>query len=271
MNAIALDLGFIQIYWYSIIIFIALFIGGSFAIYEGKKFNIVEDFMINLLFWGVPIATIGSRLYYVLFNFTYYKNNPIEIMKVWEGGLAIHGAMIAGFIWLVMYTRRYKVNTLRMLDITTVSLLLGQAIGRWGNFFNQEAHGYEVSKAFLERLYIPNFIIEGMNIYGRYYHPTFLYESLWSFLGFLILIIYKRYRYLKIGELTGIYLMWYSLGRFFIETLRTDSLMFYNFRVAQLVSVALFIIGAILFISRRRQSRFANLYNERNSNDEVKF
>lgn len=271
MNAIALDLGFIQIYWYSIFIFIALFVGGAFAIYEGKKYHIVEDFTINLLFWGVPISVIGARLYYILFNYSYYRNNPMDIIKLWEGGLAIHGVIIAGFIWLFIYTKKYKVNSMRMLDIVVVSLILGQAIGRWGNFFNQEAHGVEVTRAFLEKLYIPNFVIEGMNIFGKYYHPTFLYESAWSFIGFIFLIIYRNYRYLKIGELTGIYLMWYSVGRFFIEFLRTDSLMIGDFKVAQLVSIALFIIGTILFINRRRQSRFENLYNERNSKDEVKF
>ncbi len=271
MNAIALDLGFIQIYWYSVLIFIALFIGGILAINEGKKHNILDDFIVNLLFWGIPIAVIGARLYYVLFNLSYYQSNPIDIIKVWEGGLAIHGAIIAGVLWVIIYTIRYKVNTFRMLDIVSISLILGQAIGRWGNFFNKEAHGYEVTRTYLANLHLPNFIIEGMNIYGKYYHPTFLYESLWSFIGFIGLILYRNYRYIKIGELTAIYLMWYSVGRFFIEGLRTDSLMWHGYRVAQLVSIILFIIGLIILMIRRRGSRFSNLYHEGDNRHEIQF
>ncbi|MGI6324953.1 MAG: prolipoprotein diacylglyceryl transferase [Bacilli bacterium] len=271
MNGVALDLGIIQIHWYSVFLFLALLIGGTLAINEGRKYNIVDDFIINLIFWGVPIGAIGARLYYVLFNYQYYQDNPIDILKIWEGGLAIHGALIAGTLWVIVYTIRYKVNTFRMLDIAVVSMLLGQAVGRWGNFFNQEAHGYEVSRSFLEKLYIPGYIIEGMNIYGKYYHPTFLYESLWSFVGFIFLIIYRHYKYLKIGELTGIYLMWYSVGRFFIEYLRTDSLMWHDFRVAQIASVILFIIGLIIVIVKKRGSRFDNLYHGKELKDEIKF
>ena len=128
-----------------------------------------------------------------------------------------------------------------------------------------------MSKTFLQNLHIPKFIIDGMNIYGKYYHPTFFYESLWAFIGFIILLLYRNYRYLKIGELTVLYLMWYSLGRFFIETLRTDSLMWGNFRVAQLVSVVLFAIGLIIFIVCRKGARFSNLYNEGNKTNEIKF
>jgi phosphatidylglycerol:prolipoprotein diacylglycerol transferase len=267
MNPVALDLGFIQIYWYSIIILFALFIGGAFVIKEGERFGISEDFFINLMFWGFPFSLLGARLYYVAFNFNYYKANPIEIIKIWEGGLAIHGAIIVGLLWFIYYSKKNKVHTMRLLDISAVGLLIGQSIGRWGNFMNQEAYGGEVTRRFLEGLFLPNFIIEGMHINGAYYHPTFLYESLWTFIGFIILIIYRRYKYLKIGELTGLYFMWYSLGRFFIEAFRTDSLMFYNFRVAQIVSVILFIFGLILFIVKRKGSRFENLYREVDKGD----
>ncbi len=271
MNSIALDLGFIQIYWYSIIIFTAIFISGTLIIKESYKHNILDDFVVNMLFWGVILAVVGARIYYVLFNLPYYKNNIIDIVKIWEGGLAIHGAIIVGALWIIIYTTRYKLNALKMLDIVGVNLLLGQAIGRWGNFFNQEAHGYEVSRNFLERLYIPNFIIEGMNIYGKYYHPTFLYESIWTVAGFIFLILYRRNKYLKIGQLTAIYLMWYSIGRFFIEIFRTDSLMIGDFRVAQIMSVILFMVGLIIFILGKKGSRLTNLYHERESKDEIKF
>jgi phosphatidylglycerol---prolipoprotein diacylglyceryl transferase len=262
MNQIALDLGFIQIYWYSIFIFIALFIGGSLAIKEAKKFNIPEDFIVNMLFWGIPLAIIGARGYYVAFNWNYYSVNIIDIFKIWEGGLAIHGGILLCLIWILIYTKKYSINTLRILDISVISLIIGQAIGRWGNFFNQEAYGIATTQEFLQKLHIPNFIINGMNIDGVYYQPTFLYESLWTFLGFLILILIRKYRYLKLGHLTSLYLMWYSFGRFFIESLRTDSLMLGQFRIAQLVSMILFVIGLVVFISISRGSRFNNLYNE---------
>lgn len=262
MNSVALDLGFIQIYWYSIIILFALFIGGALAIKEGRKFGISDDFFTNLMFWGFPLSLLGSRLYYVAFNYNYYKANPIEIIKVWEGGLAIHGAIMVGLLWFIFYSKKNRVNTMRLLDISAVSLLIGQSIGRWGNFMNQEAHGGAVTRSFLEGLFLPKFIIEGMCINGIYYHPTFLYEALWTFIGFVVLIIYRRYKYLKIGELTGLYFMWYSVGRFFIEILRTDSLMWHNFRVAQIASIILFVAGLILFIVKRRGSRFENLYHD---------
>ena len=146
--------------------------------------------------------------------------------------------------------------------MAVVPLILAQAIGRWGNFFNSEAHGTAVSYATLEQLHIPGFIIDGMNINGLYYHPTFLYESLWCLLGFIVLLIVRRYKYLKKGMLTCIYIMWYSFGRFFIETLRTDSLMIGAFKQAQILSVVLFIVALGIFMILSRKSRFEDLYNE---------
>lgn len=267
MNPIALDLSFFQIYWYSVFIFIALFIGGSLAIKEAKKFDISEDFVINMLFWGVPIAIIGARAYYVFFNWNYYSTNIIDMFKIWEGGLAIHGGILLCTAWIIFYANKYKIKTLRILDITVVGLIIGQSIGRWGNFFNQEAYGIATNKEFLQNLHIPNFIIQGMNIDGIFYQPTFLYESLWTLLGFLVLIIIRKYRYLKLGQLTSIYLMWYSLGRFFIESLRTDSLMLGQFKMAQVISIALFAIGLIIYLIVSRGSRFNSLYNEREQNN----
>ena len=149
-----------------------------------------------------------------------------------------------------------------MTDIIAVSLLLGQAIGRWGNFFNQEAHGTEVTLEFLQKFIPFQFIIDGMNINGVYYHPTFLYESLWCFLGFILLLIVRRFKYLKIGQLTGLYLFWYGMGRFFIEGLRTDSLMLGDFRVAQIVSIACMVIGAIIIVVRGAGFKLEGRYNQ---------
>lgn len=271
MNNIIIDLGVFRITYYSVLILLGVFLGGTLIIREANKFKINLDFVANLIFWLVIVGMIGARVYYVAFNWSYYEDNILEIFKLWEGGLAIHGAIIAGFIFLCFYASKYKVRILRLSDIMVVGLILGQAVGRWGNFFNQEAYGSEVTRSFLEKLYIPDFIIEGMNIYGKYYHPTFLYESLWCFLGFIVLLLVRRYQYLKVGQLTGIYFMWYSAGRIFIESLRIDSLMIYSFKMAQVVSVVLFLIGLIIFVEKGRGSRFENRYQEREITGEIKF
>ncbi len=272
MSKYLLDLGFFQISWYSVFILIGIFVGGTLLLREAKKFDINEDFLSNLVFWTVVFGIIGARLYFVFFNYDYYKNNLIDIIKTWEGGLAIHGGIIFGFIFIAIYTWKYKVKLFRILDIAVPGLIIGQAIGRWGNFFNQEAFGSEVSKTFLENLHLPQFIIDGMYINGSYYHPTFLYESLWCLIGFVIILLIRRfYKYLKRGQLTGIYLMWYSLGRFFIESLRTDSLMFNDFKVAQIVSVSLFVVGLIILVARGRGSKFEGLYKESDTVNEIKF
>lgn len=243
------NIGGLSIRWYSVLILVGIIIGFILATKEGKKFALPKDFIFDLGFWIVVFGIIGARLYYCLFNFSLYKNNLIDILKIWNGGLAIHGGIIAGFITLIIYCKIRKVNPFRMCDIVVPSLIIAQAIGRWGNFFNMEAHGPATTLANLQNLHIPNFIINGMQINGIYYHPTFLYESLWCFAGFIvILIIRKYYKYLKTGQLTCVYLMWYGVGRVFIESLRTDSLMLGNFKVAQLISIFMFTIGLVVFI-----------------------
>lgn len=263
MNAIFLDLGIIQIYWYSILIFLAFLIGGTLALRESKKFALSEDFMVNLFFYLVPIAILGARFYFVIFHWDYYSQNTMEILKVWEGGLAIHGGLFASLLWIIFYTKKHNVSTMRILDILVVSLLLGQAIGRWGNFLNGEAYGPETTLTFLQGLHLPSFIIDGMNIGGVYYQPTFFYESMWCFLGFIIILFYRKGNYRKNGDMLAFYLMWYGLGRFLIEGLRTDSLMLGSFKMAQLVSLVMIFVGLIMFIKRRKESKLDNLYYER--------
>lgn len=271
MNSVFLDLGIVQIYWYSIILLVAFLIGGFLALQEAKRWKITEDFMINLFFYLIPISLLGARIYYVLFNLEFYSSNWINVLKIWEGGLAIHGGIIAAILFLLFYSKKYKVNTFRLTDILCVSLILGQAIGRWGNFMNSEAHGAITTLEHLKSLHIPEFIINGMNINGVYYEPTFLYESLWCLLGFIILYIYRRRRYTKIGTTSSLYLIWYGIGRLFIEGMRTDSLMLGNIRVAQLISVIMIIVGIILFIVLRKGSIFANKYNDSKNTNEINF
>lgn len=257
MNPILLDLGFIVIYKYSLMIFLGALIGGSIILLESKRFKISEDYMMNLFFFLLPLAIIGARAYYVIFNWGLYKDNLLSIVKIWEGGLAIHGAILFGLIWVFYMTKRYKVSTLIMTDMAAVGLIIGQAIGRWGNFFNQEAHGAAIALEKLQAMHLPNFIVKGMLINDTYYQPTFLYESIWCLIGFIILLILRRRKKVKVGMQTSFYLMWYGIGRFFIEGMRTDSLMLGSLRMAQVVSIGFIVIGfVILLYSIKRNQRY---------------
>lgn len=271
MNPVLIDLGIIKIYWYSIMILLGVFVGGSVILKEAKRFKIPEDYVINLITLTLIIGIIGARLYYVIFEWEYYSKNIIEIFKIWEGGLAIHGGIIFGLIFILFYTKKYKVKTLRLLDIVVPGLIIGQAIGRWGNFFNKEAHGMMTTLENLTRLHIPQFIIDGMNIHGIYYQPTFFYESLWCLIGFIILLILRRRYYAKIGQSTAFYMIWYGIGRFFIEGMRTDSLMLFNFKIAQIVSIILVISGIILMVYKSKGSKLVNRYNDKENLDNIVF
>lgn len=264
MNPIAIDLGIFQIYWYSITLFLAMFVGSMIVYKEMRKQNIKDDFIINLIFYAIIIGIVGARIYFVIFNLDYYIKYPIEILEIWNGGLAIHGGILFGIIWFVVYSNKNKINILKLLDITVLGLIIAQAIGRWGNFFNQEAHGIAVAKETLQNYLIPNFIINGMNINGIYYHPTFYYEFLWNVLGFIIMIILRKKNKLYLGQLTGFYFMWYSFVRFFIEGMRTDSLMIGSIRIAQLISIMLFIIGLYLFKRENKDTRVKRLTEKEN-------
>ena len=270
MNPVAISLGPLEIRWYTILIILAFLIVSFFISKEAKRFKFSKDFIFNLIFWTVIMSFLGARIYYVIFNWSYYASHLDEIIKIWQGGLAIHGGLIAGTITILVYSKKYKVNVLKLLDIVVVPLLLGQAIGRWGNFFNSEAHGAATSLNALQSLHIPRFIINGMNIGGVYYQPTFLYESLWCLIGFIVLLFIRRYKYIKIGQITALYLVWYGVGRFFIEASRTDSLMLGGFKSAQIISVIMFVGGIILFFALHRKSKFENLYNNI-SDDEIEF
>ena len=248
MDRVAISFGSLSITWYSIFILIGVFLGGYIVNKEAKRNEMPTYFISNLVFWCVVFGILGARIYYVLFNLDYYLSSPLEIFKIWNGGLAIHGGLIAGCITLVIYSKKYKANILKMLDIVTPGLILAQGIGRWGNFFNQEAYGSSVTRGFLEKLHIPEFIIDGMYINEEYYHPTFLYESVFCLIGFFVLLGIRGQKNSKVGNTFGTYLIWYGAVRFFIESLRTDSLMLGNLKVAQLVSILMIIIGIITLV-----------------------
>lgn len=244
MDNTLLEIGGITIYWYSVTMLLAVLTGIYLATRESKKQG-MSSFISDLITYTIIFGIIGARIYYVIFNFDSYKDNILSIFKIWEGGIAIYGAIIGGFIAIVYLAKKRRQDIIKTTDIIVPGLLLAQSIGRWGNFFNQEAHGGIVTYEFLKSLQIPKFIIDGMYINGNYYHPTFLYESLWCLLGFIILIIIRKITQRKKGIMTYGYFIWYGLGRIFVEGLRTDSLYIGNYRVSQLVSLFLIITGII--------------------------
>lgn len=252
LNPIAFQLGPLAVHWYGIIMASAVLIGLVVATKEATRININPDLIYDLVIWAIPFAIIGARTYYVIFQWDYYKINPSQIIAIWHGGLAIHGALIGAVIAAILFVKKHKISFWTVADITAPSLILGQAIGRWGNFMNQEAHGGPVSRNFLESLHLPEWIINQMKINGTYYHPTFLYESTWNFFVFLFLFFYwKKRNFLKKGEIFLTYISLYSVGRFFIEGIRTDSLMFGSLRMAQIISIAIIILSIIVSYYKR--------------------
>lgn len=255
-NPVAFSLFGLDIRWYAITMVLGIFLGLLVAMLRIKKFDLSEDNFLDYFLWVVPISLIGARAYYVFFEFNYYKYNPEEILNLRNGGLAIHGAIFAGLIVTFIYCYYKKYNFLKFLDLLAPSLALGQAIGRWGNYFNMEAHGRITDLPWAIPVYdLANEVI--------YVHPTFLYESICDFLIFLFLIYYEDHWEKKCGEAACLYLMFYSFARFFIEGLRTDSLLFYGLRTAQIVSIILFIIGLVgFFYLKKRGKNFVLLTKE---------
>ncbi|MGX7131512.1 prolipoprotein diacylglyceryl transferase [Enterococcus songbeiensis] len=262
VNRVAFEIFGISIYWYALIIvtgvIIAMWLSSREAVRVGLKADDVTDFMLV----GLPLSLIGARLYYILFDLEPYLKDPIQILNVRSGGLAIYGGLIAGGIWLFFFCRYKFISGWTFLDIAAPSVILAQGIGRWGNFMNHEAFGGKTTLTFLEGLHLPQFIIDNMYIDGAYRQPTFLYESVWNVLGFLLLILLrKRSNFLKEGEVFFGYLIWYSFGRFFIEGMRTDSLyLFGDIRVSQLLSVILFVGAWGLLFWRRKNNQKLKYY-----------
>ncbi|MCM3602520.1 prolipoprotein diacylglyceryl transferase [Robertmurraya korlensis] len=251
IDPIAVSLGPIQIHWYGVIIGLGIALALFLAMREGERRGLHKDIFPDLMLWAIPIAIISARIYYVAFEWDYYSQNPGDIIKIWNGGIAIHGALIGSVITAIVFSRKKNISFWKLADIAAPSIILGQAIGRWGNFINQEAHGGEVTRSFLEGLFLPEFIINQMYIDGAYYHPTFLYESIWNLVGFVLLMSLRRVN-LRQGEIFLSYVIWYSIGRFFVEGMRTDSLMLTeSLRIAQTISIALILLAVGLIVYRR--------------------
>lgn len=294
LDPIAFSIGGLKVHWYGLILGSAALVGLLLAVWEGKRFRIPQEFFMDLLLLGVPSAIIAARIYYVAFMWDDYKDNFWDVFKIWNGGIAIYGALIGAIICAVIFVRRRGYNFWRIADICAPSLIIGQMIGRWGNFVNQEAYGGPTTESFLrDNLNLPSFIVNQMNVQGTFHHPTFLYESLWNLAGLILLLILRRQKFLRSGELFASYFIWYSIGRFFIEALRTDSLAFQgaawlasfvnglwspmtwlgfeqgylapsygNIRISQLLAIGIVIAAIIFIIVRRRTVRDLPYYSD---------
>lgn len=258
MNRIAFNIFGFNVYYYSLCILLGVIVAYILITREGKKQGLPKEFISDLIFYTLIIGILGARVYYCVFNLDYYLANPSEILKIYNGGLAIHGGVIAGLIFVYFYTKKKNVSFIKILDIVAPAVIIAQSFGRWGNFFNQEAHGGITTYQNLKNMHIPEFIINGMHIEGKYYYPTFFFESIWCLIGFIILMFVRRNKNLRKGFQIGFYFIWYGIGRFFIEALRTDSLMFFNLKIAQIVSLIGIIIGIIIIVTNRNKK----YYNE---------
>ncbi|EHI70136.1 prolipoprotein diacylglyceryl transferase [Streptococcus ictaluri] len=258
INPVALKLGPLTVHWYALCIMTGLVLAVYLAIKEAPRKKMTSDDIIDFILIAFPLAILGARLYYVIFEWSYYSQHINEIFAVWNGGIAIYGGLITGTIVLFVYCYYKILNPIHLLDIAAPGVLIAQAIGRWGNFINQEAYGKAVSHL----NYLPDFIRKQMYIDGSYRIPTFFYESLWNVLGFVIIMIWRRKpKSLLEGEVAAFYLIWYGLGRLVIEGMRTDSLMFMGIRVSQYLSVLLIIFG-IIFVIIRRQKKQVPYYQQ---------
>ncbi len=282
-----LDGQFFIWYKYSLMILIGMVLAALFGIREGNKLGLKTDTIIDGILIIVPLSIIGTRLWYVIFEWEYYAWDFIKIISISDGGLAIHGGFITAFISVYFFAKYKKINLLSAFDIVAPGFLVAQSSGRWGNFFNQEAHGgmiggvddnnipllsLDQQREFLsETLHLPDFITNNMlmaegegylvdqaaessQVLAAYYHPTFLYESIWNITGFIIMLIIRRTKWLRNGDLLAFYLIWYSVGRFFIEGMRTDSLYIGNteLRTAQIISVIMVLFaGLYLYITHK--------------------
>lgn len=273
INNIFLDLGFITWYKYSVMIMSGIVIAVILGIREGKKIGITSEQILDGVLIVVPLSIVGTRLWYVIFEWESYAWDIMKIINITDGGLAIHGGFITAFVSAYFYTKHKNISILGAFDLMAPGFLIAQAMGRWGNFFNQEAHGgviggtlngdelftLDQQRSFLtDTLHLPDFITNNMYLIGpdglNYYHPTFLYESVWNVAGFILMLGLRRTKLIRQGDLLVVYLVWYSVGRFFIEGMRTDSLYIGNtgLRTAQIISLAMIAGGAAFAVLIRK-------------------
>ncbi len=235
MNPVAFSIFGIDVRWYGILISTGIILGILLALKEAKRVGINEDKLLDLFLVAIPFAIVGARTYYVIFNWEYYRGDLLKMMNIRGGGLAIHGSLIGGILAGYIYCKISKLDFIKILDLVAPSLALGQSIGRWGNFINQEAYGRATNVPW------------AITVNGVKVHPTFLYESLWDFGLFLFLLKFKKSKKYE-GNVFLYYIILYSIGRFFVEGLRTDSLMIGPLRMAQVISITLIVSGITLHL-----------------------
>ena len=245
----------LNINFYGLIIAIGLILSVWYGLKRSKQFGLKEDDIIDGVLWIVPLAIICARLYYCIFKWDVYKDNPLSVLYIWKGGLAIYGGVIGAVLGIILFAKLKKVSLPAVLDLVFTAFLIGQSIGRWGNFMNREAYGSETDS------FLRMGLFDGEQ--WHYHHPTFLYESLWNLTGFILLhFLAKKRRY--DGQIALCYVAWYGLGRAFIEGLRTDSLYIGAFRVSQLLAAGSCLIAvAILVVNLFRLHSPAQLYVNR--------
>ena len=268
VNPVAFSIGGFDVYWYGLIIASGFLIALVYGLSRARDFKLKTDPMIDCIIVGTIGGIIGARAYYVIFNFVLFKDNLSKVFSIHEGGLAIYGGVIGAFLFggIACYIRKVKFTAL--LDVAGIGFLLGQAVGRWGNFVNQEAFGTNTSLPWgMYSSVTEEYLQSNMRALDKLgisvdpsmaVHPTFLYESLWCLLGFVILHFYSKRRKFD-GEIILMYAAWYGLGRFFIESLRTDSLYLFNsgIRVSQLVAVVTFVVAVAVIITVRSRKKSA--------------
>lgn len=250
ISQVAFELFGVPVYWYGVLIVAGMLLALILCRLHSGRFGIKFDDILDMAIFVIPIAIISARLYYVVFSLDYFLDNPSEIFQIKDGGLAIYGGIIGGLITILIMCKFKKIKVLDVTDYIVPVLALAQSIGRWGNYINIEAYGYETN------LPIKMEIIE--NGVVKYVHPTFLYESICTFIIFIILSVLSKKRKYS-GQITYIYIICYSFVRFITEGLRTDSLMFFNCRISQILSLALFIVfSSILIYIKNKDKQMSN-------------
>lgn len=242
-DPIAFSIFGIDVMWYGTLIGIGFILAIMISYYRASKFNIDPDFILTLTIWIIPCALIGARAYYVLFNWDRYAGNISEILNIRAGGLAVHGGLILCFTVGYILCKHYKEHFFDVADLVAPVIALAQSIGRWGNFFNEEAHGYATDLPWAQ-------IINGIG-----YHPTFLYESIWCFLLFIFLMWFSYNKRAFSGQIICLYGILYSVERFFVESFRTDSLMVGPLRQAQVISIVIIVVCMALYIFLKKKQK----------------
>ncbi len=242
MDRVAFSLFGIDVMWYGIFIAIGMMLAVGIAVKESKRVGLKEEDIMDLALFLIPLGVLGARIYYVIFSWDQYSGNLMDILNIRGGGLAIHGGIIAGILTGFVFSRIKKIDFFKLADTVVLGVPLAQSIGRWGNFVNQEAHGG------------PTDLPWGIMIDGQKVHPTFLYESIWDLLIFLFIFLRRKKKKYE-GSIIVEYITLYSLGRFFIEGLRTDSLMLGPIRMAQFVSLLGVAVGVVLHIILSKRSK----------------